>query len=158
MESLNFFFSCYWENFSWIVWLILEIVGPNFSTIFPQHTFNTHLTLYSSRDQLEINSRHCHFAVLFLMPARVYHIFHGYFHRFNFFQCAVLKRREKRGWRRGEVEKKKKKNDALCNDKAATLRDYLRDEQVSETYTRWNEGALLDQITCVVFTCVRSSR
>ena len=26
----------------------------------------------------------------------VYHIFHGYFHRFNFFQCAVLKRREKR--------------------------------------------------------------
>lgn len=140
MESPNFFFSCYWENFSWIVWLILEIVGPNFSTIFPQHTFNTHLTLYidffesrSTRDQLM--SLLC-FVVMFLMPARVYHIFHGYFHRFNFFQCAVLKRREKRGWRRGEVEKKKKKNDALCNDKAATLRDYLRDEQVSETYTR----------------------
>lgn len=152
MESLRFFFLLL-GKLSKIVWLILEIVDIHFhftdaislDTTRPLYTpliFKTLCRFNESSDQS--HTPLSHFAVMFLMfrqgaVNRVQFITFssGIFIVSIFFQCAVLKRREKKGGGEGGgKKKKKKKNDTLCNDKAATRRDYLRDEQVTETYTR----------------------
>lgn len=135
-RNLPAFSSLLLGKLSRIVWLISEIVDIHFHSTISLDTprqktiLRTSLTLYPifhSRSSLSLQTFdfwRC-FESAFIITFST-----EYFHR-GIFSMRGIKREERRG-----REKEKRKNDTLCNDKAATRRDYLRDEQVTETYSR----------------------